>query len=468
MKSMFRTSLIVVIFTILTACGQKKSPSTGPSVVSPQDGGISANSAAQLAPRIVRASQRDDTTPDSNFNFSAPRIGDQIVAEADSLTFPNPVQILELESEGQSTAGKNDSQEDLKNPPFLVWDEKALSSPIVDAYYEHRMIDPALHGEGTGKRIPASFDPITRWWFIPILDLLDGKPQNAESSDNHWLLLDLDLESGARIRVKVLLRIHGSPVKIIPKPVPVKVALTTAELGTALEKQLTLLEEDYPNPTPRRLRLWINAQGILTLHSGLKSSRHLANPHSPPTNVDWDHYQSGSALSPRAVVVQTESGTREFELHPANWVSVELEPFDIAHLSWKFSYDNPRGVPHCSLPAAFPRTLGWTREFEDCHGHHGEETCHTGWEPHQQQVTEVWALAGAVVEGEWERKVRVTDRFLSQAKATLDQTRKHPVDWDLEFEREVYETPGGKQSYSLSTGEGVNFHAAAFDCAGFF
>lgn len=153
----------------------------------------------------------------------------------------------------------------LKIPPYyLVWGEKfSGSSTIVSAYYQHEVEKQDGKRLGRPQRIPVSFDPDSRRWFIPVLDLFQGEgSQPVSASDLHVLFLDLDLEGGSHSELEIQLQVTGG---LIPQLISVtrhqEGGEPTRIIGRLKTEGWAYFEDTIQNPVARSLRLWFRVLG---------------------------------------------------------------------------------------------------------------------------------------------------------------------------------------------------------------
>lgn len=313
---------------------------------------------------------------------------------------------IELVTEGSVAIAKNTlrlPRPEKDAPLFFVWNESVFASPIRQAFFTHRTQDPRNQLSGPMDRLPASFDPETRRWFIPLASLFPAANLSLDPAEQHWLLLDLLLANGDRLEFAVGLKL-GLPLP----PVQFQALSTPAtpeasRFGSILTHQgHALVSESLQNPSRQRVALWIQGQGNLSFRTSVLLSRFEPRPDAEPTGPHWYRFESGASASLRGVRVHRGGQMTELPVTNGKWHKLMLNPFEKVELQWLAGRDPSAGL--CQLPGPVTREIGWTWH-QPAIRLGPFKTNLPGDVPMRVSVTEEAKVGGTLLQGRFQRRL---------------------------------------------------------------
>lgn len=209
---------------------------------------------------------------------------------------------------------------------FLVWEEGGGTDRITDALYEHRSISAMGEASASGERIPAGYDPKERRWFIPLHEVLLGQ---TDPTVDHLILLDLQLESGTRVLVRVRLRVLGP----VPRIIQESLATEYQKLGLGWAVSKIRLS----NPSRLKLMTWFKTSTqSIEAQVGLRFEGYQGHSTTSPTPFA-NSYQSLSEFAVTELRVRRKGGVAgpaSEQFHSQEWVGVSLGPYEEIEVTW--------------------------------------------------------------------------------------------------------------------------------------
>jgi hypothetical protein len=277
-----------------------------------------------------------------------------------------------------------------EQPRFLAWDDRVAGKPIVSAVYHHGTITPSGQLVDSGRRLEVSSDPGREIWFIPLADLVEGDPANANPMVEHRIRVELFLgDSEVRVflvRLKLVGRIEG---------VTLRSAFSIDDV-----------RDELANASARPLRVWVRGRPELLLETSVAVARH-----SPGVREEVVVREEREIARARLAVVGAETELAAAAPTAGGWWEFLLPARSRIAIRWRLTAEN--GV-RCAFPTEPEQVFAW-----DC----GEYRCRPGrgdgsdceWRSRrcENRRTDSWHVSGLRLSGAWRRDVFVADAALS-------------------------------------------------------
>lgn len=350
-------SLIVGCLSMLSGCskflGQSKKEKN--EISHGENSGQGAGGLAEeLNLRIVVASADDPDLPDHAANLLTPRKPNSeenvVIAQDDELDFPTPIAL------------PNDKQ---PKGRFMVWSEIWRGSRIVSASMDQRIEEEDGKLVGPTERIDVHYEAASRRWFFPLSALVRGAPGEENPGKQHRLTLDLTLEGGKRVLVRIRLRFRSQRLVLLHEGLELQSHWhfpRSADELRGLEHEGVLVgTTQLSNPVSRPIRAWIRGNNIVSMTTVLNRDYYRDFDRNAPMPYNWKipalppvHAQQWFRSDSRIGIVPLRfEGSGGVLLAPSlssgGWTSVRLAPKEKVTVSW---FARPLSGSRCVLPAA--------------------------------------------------------------------------------------------------------------------
>jgi len=363
--------LFIILIGLVSSCAKKTSPPT-------QAGELDAAAAAQAA--------ADVSNPAARIKFEVLESGGSFAFPGDSAP-QNLTSLDEAVYSGNQVIFTNvlPFPRTTEKDYFIVWSADSFSQAVTSVEYKANTSTGELKSSEVAERTQATYDPVSRRYFISFSELFAGRRVDITPSDQQTLRLNVIFQNGTTTEVVLKFRVAGIP----PKPSIVEDVFqkqNAQESAALLNNSALEVGAQYVlNSTSRPLKLW--AQTNLVVQANYRSFLTLSRSRSGPvsqSNVDprviaymvcdpYDtqpdsplsrteqHLASSDISSQLAVSVgkstKTELGKISTE---GEWISVIVPAGEFVKLR---IMAGPAGGANSALAAQQTITRGWDSEI---------------------------------------------------------------------------------------------------------
>jgi hypothetical protein len=351
---------------------------------------------------------------------------------------------------------------------YLVWPDSSLGSPVSIATYSHRVLLGQNKVLGDLRPHQVWHDTLRRRWFIPLGEFARNIDHYGEEelslADTQLVTLHLGLENGLGAEIQIKFQLSGPfpTCQLLPAS-PAAMGSPSEMIHSTANSGVVVYRESLQNTTSQDYILWLRtgAGGPLSrfkMTQFMSSSEYVAHPDQAPTQ-NLKQYKSAADLEIRSVVgVHADGSVEKQNLVPGEWVSFRVRPTENFILEW-------RATPivesvACALPSPQSLTFNWeNRVVVPLWGGSSVQVL----QKHSQSFETHPYWAGARIDGNWEREVRLVRSFTSKQQATLEAVAN-----DSAIPAEFRVLSKQKLDTSLSSGDGLDLQATDFACQGIF
>ena len=284
---------------------------------------------------------------------------------------------------------------------FLVWNEEALGSRVMDGFFTYRRQTVAGLKFSDEKRNPLSRDGVGRW-FVPLKSEMHQSLNEVSSSDEQTFELELHLQNGSIVPISVSMRFLTVPagVQVTQVPLPELPGDPAEFLSRFNHSQLATEKTKYRNLSTRKVALWLQGSSDqLSFYTGLRESYSVAR---------WDDYAAVPVVAdfkrqtPAVLSAEIESAQQVTDvlLNPLHWTKLEIEPLEEVTINWKI-------VPEANLPICnIPEAKNDSFDINEC----------TTWcGLHHHSPLNAFSVSGMQLRGSISKSVLVTDADIQES-----------------------------------------------------